>query len=58
MTTVEYEAQLSCGCAHWYHVAHVACHPFRGARLSCPTHGDVLSMGVFGRRASEEADDE
>lgn len=41
--TAEYLVHLSCGCEHWYSVW---CHPFSGALLSCPDHGDVRQVST------------
>lgn len=47
MVRVEYEVRLSCGCTNWYPVT---CHPFPGALLHCPEHGDVRGREAGQRR--------
>lgn len=38
-----YDVTLSCGCVREYSSL---CHPFPGALLACPAHGDVRSLAT------------
>lgn len=51
---VSYMARLSCGCSHRYSVLS---HPFTGAALMCPRHGEVRSLFTYDRQESEASHD-